>query len=159
MPFFDGRESRGEWSRSGRWPAESSARWLTHRLPPSNSLNARSTNVRARPATSDSAGSSDNDSIRRMSRQASCNDVNACCLKLATESESGRIGPLVGPPVSESALFPCSNVVCGTPASGTCYCRVFVLLTVFQISHQPGGKRQEYAFAGVLGCTENEESL
>ena len=80
------------------------ASWLTHRLPPSISSNARSTNARARPATLDSEGSSDNDSIRRMSRQASCNDVNACCLKLATVSESLPNCPLEWPPFSTSAV-------------------------------------------------------
>jgi len=32
---------------------------------------------------------------------------------------SGPMGPLVGPLLSECALFPCLNAVCCTPASGT----------------------------------------
>jgi hypothetical protein len=85
--------------------------WLTPRLPPSSSAIALSTNARARAATFDSAGSSDNDSIRRMSREASCNDVSACCVKLATVSESLPKWPPGWPPFSECSKFPVFSLV------------------------------------------------
>ena len=115
------------------------ASWLTHRLPPSISSNARSTNAKARPATLDSAGSSDNDSIRRMSRQASCNDVNACCLKLATVSESLPNWPPGWPPFSECAVSPVFGGSCSSPGR--------VIFSQRAKTHRSTSQRKTMAFS------------